>query len=97
MIDVGRKNAPGDDARWNRVSPENVQPPMRRILLLVMAVVATLLFLWLGWAPSWTKGSGAVRRSAPDFPTRDPNLWINSTPLSIGELKGAVVVIDVWT
>ena len=70
---------------------------MKRIFLPVMALAAALLLSWTGWAPSWTRGSAAVGRSAPDFPTRDPNLWINSTPLSIGELKGQVVVIDVWT
>ncbi len=34
---------------------------------------------------------------APDFPTRDPQMWINSSPLSISELRGRVVLIDVWT
>ena len=35
--------------------------------------------------------------AAPDFPTRDPQMWINSSPLSISELRGQVVLIDVWT
>ena len=68
---------------------------MKRFLLLGMALVA-VLFLWRGRVP-WTEGSGPVDRPAPDFPTRDPGLWINSTPLSMGELKGQVVLIDVWT
>ena len=36
-------------------------------------------------------------QAAPEFPTRDPQLWINSAPLSISDLKGQVVLIDVWT
>lgn len=36
-------------------------------------------------------------QAAPDFPTRDPQSWINSAPLSISGLKGHVVLIDVWT
>ena len=35
--------------------------------------------------------------AAPDFPTRDPQMWINSSPLAISDLKGLVVLIDVWT
>lgn len=36
-------------------------------------------------------------QTAPDFPTRDPQLWINSSPLAISGLRGQVVLIDVWT
>jgi hypothetical protein len=36
-------------------------------------------------------------RMLPDFPTRDPQLWINSSPLSSSGLRGQVVLIDVWT
>lgn len=36
-------------------------------------------------------------QAAPDFPTRNPQMWINSSPLSISELSGQVVLIDVWT
>lgn len=34
---------------------------------------------------------------APDFPSRDPRMWINSAPLSASDLRGQVVLIDVWT
>jgi hypothetical protein len=36
-------------------------------------------------------------QAAPDFPTRDPHSWMNSAPLSISDLRGQVVLIDVWT
>ena len=39
-------------------------------------------------------GSG---RPAPDFPSADPNFWINSAPLTMAGLRGHVVLLDVWT
>ncbi|HZM70160.1 MAG TPA: hypothetical protein VFB95_07315 [Candidatus Cryosericum sp.] len=36
-------------------------------------------------------------RPAPEFPTQDPALWINSPPLSMSGLRGRVVLIDIWT
>jgi len=41
--------------------------------------------------------SGPHGHAAPDFPTSDPELWINSPPLSMSGLRGQVVLIDVWT
>jgi hypothetical protein len=38
-----------------------------------------------------------AHQAAPEFPTRDPQFWINSSPLSMGGLRGQVVLIDVWT
>ena len=36
-------------------------------------------------------------RQAPEFPRADADGWINSPPLSMGDLRGKVVVLDVWT
>ena len=71
---------------------------MRRSILLVMLVMASLaaLLVWHGWASSGNAGE-AAGRPCPDFPTNDPNYWINSAPLSIAGMRGQVVVIDVWT
>ena len=33
----------------------------------------------------------------PEFTQVDPAAWINSKPLTVAELKGKVVLIDVWT
>jgi len=51
-------------------------------------------------AARYLSSAGSVEardRMAADFPTRHPQMWINSSPLSISELKGQVVLIDVWT
>ena len=69
-------------------------PPVVPVKLII-AVVA-VVFLWTARAAPATEGGGAPR-TALDFPTRDPNLWINSSPLSLAELRGKVVLIDVWT
>jgi len=74
---------------------------LHRILLSIMLLVTgVLLWPWrtpssAAAAPSSPGDQGA--RPAPDFPTRDPALWINSPPLSMADLRGRVVLIDVWT
>ncbi len=34
---------------------------------------------------------------APEFTHHDPNDWINSQPLQLQELRGKVVLLDLWT
>lgn len=48
-------------------------------------------------AISWPSGVGAKgeARSAPDFV--GISQWLNSGPLSIGTLRGKVVLVDFWT
>ena len=36
-------------------------------------------------------------RQAPEFPREDGGGWINSPPLRMRDLRGKVVVLDVWT
>jgi hypothetical protein len=64
-------------------------------LLTRLALTCGLAFTagCLSSAGSAEQGHQAI----PDFPTRDPRLWINSSPLSISDLKGRVVLLDVWT
>ncbi|HXB56955.1 MAG TPA: hypothetical protein VN461_19485 [Vicinamibacteria bacterium] len=40
--------------------------------------------------------AGPARRDVPEFPTLDPKHWVG-TPVSIRELRGRVVLLDVWT
>ena len=74
---------------------------MTRILPPAVALAAVVL---LG---AWTSRSAAAprpgaageagARPAPEFPTQDPVLWINSAPLSMSDQRGRVVLIDVFT
>lgn len=36
-------------------------------------------------------------RLAPEFPRADAGGWINSPPISMKDLRGQVVLLDVWT
>jgi hypothetical protein len=71
--------------------------------LLLAAMAAVTLFLLFPWRMPAGNGVGLPHpasgpgRPAPEFPTRDAGLWINSRPLSIADLRGMVVLIDVWT
>jgi hypothetical protein len=39
---------------------------------------------------------GPAHRAAPEFSTLDPAHWVG-TPVSVRELRGRVVLLDVWT
>ncbi len=33
----------------------------------------------------------------PEFPNREAHAWINSEPLTVEDLKGKVLLLEVWT
>jgi len=57
----------------------------------VLAVIATGAFRP---APTEAQRGARVGQSAPEI-TGGP--WINSEPLSLGGLRGRVVLVDFWT
>jgi hypothetical protein len=66
--------------------------------MVLAGVTAAVLGIVLMTQVSLPRASGrAADRPAPEFPTSDPALWIQSPPLSMAGLRGRVVVIDVWT
>jgi hypothetical protein len=70
---------------------------MSRPLIVTLTAAAALGLLWaVSPSPSPSLPPGELRQ-APEFPTADPGLWINSSPLSMSDLRGLVVVLDVWT
>jgi thiol-disulfide isomerase/thioredoxin len=36
-------------------------------------------------------------RPLPEFTNQDPRFWLNSAPLRVQDLRGQVVLVDVWT
>lgn len=65
-----------------------------------MAITAVVLFTVATNPPAASTGSGQVypvgeRSAAPDFTGIDG--WLNTTPLTLADLRGKVVLIDFWT
>ncbi len=57
-----------------------------------------LMVLTLGLATTLFSLSGPVQaRAMPEFNNTNPEQWFNSTPLKRADLKGKVVLLDVWT
>jgi hypothetical protein len=68
---------------------------MRTGALRVGLVLSTVGLLALAGAPgALGQGGARVGRPAPEV-TGGP--WINSAPLSLGALRGRVVVVEFWT
>ena len=55
-----------------------------------------LAVVGLGAVPPRRAPSGESRRARPR-PRSRAGPWINSEPLSLGELRGRVVVVEFWT
>lgn len=58
---------------------------------MIRVAVAVLLFAAFGWAQH--PDDAFVGQKAPDI---SGELWINSTPLKIADLRGKVVLVDFW-
>ncbi|MFZ0920878.1 MAG: redoxin family protein [Candidatus Dormiibacterota bacterium] len=67
---------------------------------IAVAITAVVLFSVVTNPPAASTGSGQLypvgeRSAAPDFTGIDG--WLNSTPLTLADLRGKVVLIDFWT
>jgi hypothetical protein len=63
--------------------------------LRVGLVLSTVGALALAWAPGALGQRGA--RPGQPAPEVTGGPWINSAPLSLGTLRGRVVVVEFWT
>lgn len=64
------------------------------VLLLGLSLALVPPFLGNGPARSATPAQAVP---APEFTATSPADWINSPPLTLADLKGKVVLLDVWT
>ena len=65
------------------------------------------LFLLLGLVIYWafsafplhgqTRSPKGQRRPMPEFTAQSPEHWVNSRPLKKADLKGKVVLLEIWT
>lgn len=61
--------------------------PTARILAMLLTVAL---------AP-WTAAQTVDPRPLPEFTASAPEDWFNSPPLTVHDLRGSVVLLDVWT
>ena len=51
----------------------------------------------LGWGIKILPSLMMAPRPIPEFPNQGPEAWVNSQPLKVADLRGKVVLIEVWT
>ena len=75
--------------------PASVSKLMRQIL--IVAILALVACHDASGASPVGLEHATTERPAPEFPTRDPGQWINSPPISMEDLRGQVVLLEIWT
>ena len=61
----------------------------------ILAAAGMLLAALIWAVPAWS-GHGHSS-SMPEFTTSSEQLWVNSKPLKKSDLKGKVLLLEVWT
>ena len=69
--------------------------PIRPVLvgLGLLALAALVLF----WGRDSSARMRTMNRPLPEFQNQSQDFWINSKPLKAADLKGRVVLLEVWT
>ena len=71
---------------------------MKRSTFASITVLAICAVIFAQWTLEPASANGDRRAPpAPEFTHRDAGSWINSPPLSIVDLRGKVVLLDIWT
>lgn len=64
---------------------------------LTILVVAALVVVAASYFRPVSGGMLNKPRPLPEFTQKSPSQWINSPPLTVGQLRGSVVLLDFWT
>lgn len=73
-------------------------PGHRRPLARALALGSVLLLAALVFGAAGAQAQFWFRdRPMPEFTNQSPQLWINSKPLQKKDLRGKVVLIEIWT
>lgn len=67
------------------------------LAFLLSLACLTLVVLNFSDMPVARADSGVRQMPAPEFTHEQADRWINSEPLTVADLKGKVVLMDVWT
>lgn len=60
-----------------------------------MKFLPTLLFV--AYTLPLSQNLDMNNRRAPEFPSVKAKFWLNSPPLKMADLRGKVVMLDIWT
>ena len=63
-------------------------------------IAAGLMLLAAGallWGPSFRTNQAQAAGTMPEFTTSSAEFWINSAPLKKSDLRGKVVLLEIWT
>jgi len=78
------------------IHPPSAPARLRHRLLRTLAPLGALALL-VTLIPLALSGNSNVPGDLPKFPNPNPDYWINSKPLQPEDLKGRVVLVEVWT
>lgn len=59
----------------------------------LFSICSLILATWFFQRPGFDNNN----RLAPEFPKVAPARWLNSSPLKMADLRGQVILLDVWT
>jgi thiol-disulfide isomerase/thioredoxin len=68
-----------------------------RLLSVTFALLGLALAFTLGVTSTHTASGEPLARALPAFTQTSAAGWINSAPLRVEDLRGSVVLVDVWT
>lgn len=69
----------------------------RRTSISIVVVLGVVAVAAVGVPALWRGGSAAGQRLGEPAPELAGGRWINSPPLTIGALRGRVVLVEFWT
>ena len=62
----------------------------------ILPALAALVALAIFWVFPFESGH-ARAAPMPEFTATSPDLWVNSPPLRKADLRGKVVLLEIWT
>ncbi|MEO8672724.1 MAG: redoxin family protein [Tahibacter sp.] len=63
----------------------------------LLCVISGLVVVGLARVSAGDSGTAWVPSGMPEFTQRDASAWLNSPPLTSAQLRGQVVLLEVWT
>ena len=72
-----------------------IVPPLVAGVLIFLGVSNPLFAQWGG--QGIVKGTAEAENTMPEFPRQTADAWLNSAPIKAAELRGKVLLLEVYT